>query len=136
MRKNKAYFILTDTTSGSYTDEEREQIMLENEWRDEVIRQNLKAEIAAFLASSEYRNARGFRKIYYKFKYGVLLDKQGQVNLPEHEIEALARCFLPDILAFFESEEGKAEFKTWKIKRDESLKLNQSGKAQDEKKVG
>ena len=27
-------------------------------------------------------------------------------NIPDHEIEKLARCFLPDIIAFFESEEG------------------------------
>ncbi len=28
-------------------------------------------------------------------------------HIPEDEIEALPKCFLPDILDFFESEEGK-----------------------------
>ena len=42
-------------------------------------------------------------------------------HIPEDEIEALAKCFLPDILDFFESEEGRQEFEQWKreqIKKD------------------
>ena len=31
-----------------------------------------------------------------------------------HAIERVARCILPDILAYFESEEGQQEFKEWK----------------------
>lgn len=37
-----------------------------------------------------------------------------QSGLPRHELEALARCLLPDILAFFESDEGRREFEEWK----------------------
>ena len=33
---------------------------------------------------------------------------------PQHKIEASARCLLPDILAFYESEEGQREFAEWK----------------------
>lgn len=29
-------------------------------------------------------------------------------------IEKVARCLLPDILAFFESKEGQKEFEEWK----------------------
>ncbi len=39
-------------------------------------------------------------------------------NIPQHEIEKLARCFLPDILAFYESEEGQREFAVWKAQRE------------------
>ena len=35
-------------------------------------------------------------------------------NIPKYELEALARCFLPDIQAFFESEEGRREYEAWK----------------------
>lgn len=31
-------------------------------------------------------------------------------GIPLHQIEAIARCILPDILAFYESEEGQREF--------------------------
>ena len=39
--------------------------------------------------------------------------------ISEDEIEALAKCFLPDILDFFESEEGRQEFEKWKREQSE-----------------
>ena len=39
-------------------------------------------------------------------------------GIPQHEIENIARILLPDILAFYESEEGQREFAEWKAKRD------------------
>ena len=38
-------------------------------------------------------------------------------GIPLHEVEALARILLPQIQAFFESEEGQEEFAEWKKKR-------------------
>lgn len=35
-------------------------------------------------------------------------------NIPEYQIEAIARCLMPDILAFYQSEEGQREFAEWK----------------------
>ena len=35
-----------------------------------------------------------------------------------HEVEALARVLLPEIQAFFESEEGQREYAGWKAKRE------------------
>ena len=35
-------------------------------------------------------------------------------DIPQYQIEAIARCILPDILAFYESEEGQREFSEWK----------------------
>ena len=37
-----------------------------------------------------------------------------KTNIPEHEIEKIARCLFPDILAFYNSKEGQKEFKEWK----------------------
>ena len=52
----------------------------------------------------------------------LLIEKEVKINLktdlPEHEIEALAKCFLPDILDYFNSEEGKREFEEWKKKQN------------------
>ena len=33
--------------------------------------------------------------------------------LTEHDLEAIARCLLPDIIALYESEEGQKEFAEW-----------------------
>ena len=34
-------------------------------------------------------------------------------TIPQHQIEAIARCILPDILTFYESAEGQKEFAEW-----------------------
>ena len=39
-------------------------------------------------------------------------------NIPPHKIEAIARCLLPDILAYYESEEGQRAFAEWKKQRE------------------
>ena len=38
-------------------------------------------------------------------------------GIPLHEVEALARVLLPEIQAFFESEEGQREFAEWKTQK-------------------
>lgn len=41
-----------------------------------------------------------------------------RIEIPQREIESLARCLLPEIISFFESEEGKREFEEWKQRQD------------------
>lgn len=47
-------------------------------------------------------------------------------GIPRHEIEALARCLLPEIQRFFESEDGKKEFAEWKRQQTENQKEKQA----------
>ena len=51
-------------------------------------------------------------------------------NIPEHEIEKIARCLFPDILAFYNSEEGQRKFKEW-LKETMKRPSSVSSKAQD-----
>lgn len=51
-------------------------------------------------------------------------------SIPEHEIEAIARCILPDILAFYESEDGQREFAEWKRQQEAFLQANKMNKAE------
>ena len=37
-------------------------------------------------------------------------------EIPTEAIETLARCLLPEIQKYFESEDGKREFEEWKLK--------------------
>ena len=39
-------------------------------------------------------------------------------GIPQHEIEHIAQCILPDIIALYESEEGQREFREWKARRE------------------
>ncbi len=44
------------------------------------------------------------------------LGKDG-FNPPKHEVDALARCILPAIQAYFNTEEGRSEFAEWMSSR-------------------
>lgn len=43
-------------------------------------------------------------------------------TIPQREIEIIARCIFPDILAFYQSEEGQREFAEWKAEQEEKNK--------------
>ena len=49
-------------------------------------------------------------------------------GIPQHELENIARVLLPDILAFYESEEGQREFAAWKAQRDADATDNKAEK--------
>lgn len=38
--------------------------------------------------------------------------------IPQYMLDSLARHFLPQIIAFFESEEGQREYEEWKKKKE------------------
>jgi len=44
------------------------------------------------------------------------------LHIPQQEIDALARCLLPDIIKFFESPEGQKEFEEWKAQQKNNKK--------------
>jgi hypothetical protein len=48
------------------------------------------------------------------------------VQIPDNAIEALARCLLPAIQSFFESEEGRREFAEWKSQQTEKLAVTEN----------
>lgn len=49
-------------------------------------------------------------------------------DVPDHAIEALARCALPLIQAYFESEEGQREFAAWKADEEKQKPRTQIDK--------
>ena len=53
-----------------------------------------------------------------------------RTTIPTKEIESLAKSFLPEILAFFETEEGNRQYEEW-LKEEET-----KGKAKKEIKFG
>lgn len=46
-------------------------------------------------------------------------------GIPKHELEILARHFLPQIQAFFQSEEGRQEYEAWQ-KEQAKLEANKA----------
>ncbi len=46
-------------------------------------------------------------------------------DIPQYQIEAIARCIMPDILTFYESEEGQREFAEWKARKGTELQKHE-----------
>ena len=49
-------------------------------------------------------------------------------GIPQREIEIIARCIFPDILAFYQSEEGQREFAEWKAQQAEKANKDSAPK--------
>lgn len=87
-------------------------------------------ECSADFAKEITKRLRPLWKDIYDYEYGgfwkrlririkaLLKNRRGECNVPKDVIESLAETFLPEIRAFFESEEGKKEFKKWKINNE------------------
>ena len=39
-------------------------------------------------------------------------------GIPQHIIESIARCIRPDIIAYYETEEGQRQFQEWKAMQE------------------
>ncbi len=79
-----------------------------------------------WLKQDAYRKAPLFKKIWMCLQY-IYWDIRGEKHMPEipaHLRMEMARCLLPDIIAFCESEKGKAEIAQWKA--DQEAKKEQS----------
>ena len=51
----------------------------------------------------------------------LLNDNRGECDIPDDLIKEIARCLVPDIIAFFETEEAKREFEAWKLEQEQKL---------------
>ena len=64
----------------------------------------------------EYERANVFRKIWLRIVQ-TLRNRSGSVGIPIHVLESIVDTMLPDIVAFFEMDEGKREFEEWMAER-------------------
>lgn len=54
----------------------------------------------------------------------ILSNKRASAQIPKHILDELARCFLPDILAFYETVEGHKEYDEWKRAQTQQTSQN------------
>ena len=64
-----------------------------------------------------FENGGFWKRFFVTFKY-VLRDKRAECGVPKSVLQAIVDDMMPDIRAFFESEEGKREFEAWKAERE------------------
>lgn len=70
-----------------------------------------------------YVHGNWFKRLVLRIQY-LLRDTHGEGHLPQipdHIRMEIARCLLPDIIAFCESEIGKKEFNSWKKQNKASV---------------
>ena len=54
----------------------------------------------------------------------LLRDKSASAKIPKCILDELVRCFLPDILAFYETAEGREEYEKWKLTQTQQTPQN------------
>ncbi len=64
-----------------------------------------------------YERGGFFTQAFLRLKYS-LRSKSGECGVPQSVLEAIVDDMMPDIRAFFESEEGMREFEEWKKTRE------------------
>lgn len=79
--------------------------------------------LATWFLQEEYIHAGWFKRFIWRLRF-AFRDTHGEGQLPQlppHIITEAARCLMPDIIAFYESEEGEKIFEEWKAKRLEEV---------------
>ena len=51
----------------------------------------------------------------------LLKDNHGECEIPDELLKEFARCLLPDIIKFLESDKGKEEFEKWNKRTHNNL---------------
>ena len=97
---------------------------------EEAERQKKEQEIlVTWFLREEYLNAGWFKRFLLRLEF-LFRDTRGESHLPKlppHIITEVARCLMPDIIAFYESEEGKKIFEEWKNRKQcTNYKANES----------
>ena len=63
-----------------------------------------------------YEHGGFWSRLRVEIKY-IFRDRRAECDVPKSVLQAIVDDMLPDIRAFFESEEGKCEFEEWKAKK-------------------
>ena len=72
--------------------------------------------LSTWFLREEYINAGWFKRLLLRIEF-VFCDTHGEghiPNIPNHIRMEIARCLLPDIIAYYESKQGQKEFEEWK----------------------
>ena len=75
-----------------------------------------------------YERGDSITRLWINLKY-LFRDKHGDCDVPRNVLEAIVDTMMPDIRAFFESEEGQREFEEWKKEREKKQEIIPADKA-------
>ena len=102
-------------------------------WREQqkkITEQRLQGELEKrelvehWFEQDAYINDTWLKRAWMRLQF-IFLDIKGEKHhskIPDYVIQEMARCVLPDLIAFYESEEGMAAFNQWKAEQDAKKK--------------
>lgn len=80
--------------------------------------------ITHWFEQDAYVNGSLLKRAWMRIQF-IFLDIKGEKHhskIPDYVIQEMARCLLPDLIAFYESEEGMAAFNQWKAEQEAKKK--------------
>ena len=114
--KDELQFLIKNA-SFAYSNMTEEELKLAAKSEDKVLAKMVARQIQPKL--EEMQNANPFKKAFLIFKYLILGNRTAKCTIPREALESFARTILPDIIAFFETEEGNRQYEEW-LKEEES----------------
>lgn len=98
-------------------------VISKTETKTRIIELYEKIKVTAIKIIDAMKNEINELKEFWEF---VKTDTTAECKIPTSVFDALARVLLPDITAFFESEEGKKEYAEY-VKATEEIKQKKAG---------
>ena len=75
-----------------------------------------------------YEHGGFWARLRVQIKY-IFRERRAECDVPKYVLQAIVDDMMPDIRAFFESEEGKREFEGWKEKRKKKTNKEQESRS-------
>ena len=114
--------VLITNASSVYANMSEAELKAASESKDKTLAKMVARNIQPKL--EEMQHAKPFKKAFLIFKYMVLGNRKAKCTIPDEALESFARVILPDIYAFFETEEGQREYEEWLKEEEAKEKAN------------
>jgi hypothetical protein len=108
--------ILVRNASSTLASMTEDQLKAAAESKDKLLAKMIARQIQPKL--EEMQNASGIKKAFLILKYYLFRSKSGECTIPDEALRSFVRTIMPDMIAFFESEEGRREYEEW-LKEEE-----------------
>ena len=108
--------LLIKNASFVYSNMSEMELKAAAESEDKILAKTVARQIQPKL--EEMQHANPFKKSFLILKYLVLGNRNAKCTIPREALASYVRTILPDIYAFFESEEGQKAYEEW-LKEEE-----------------
>ena len=113
--------VLITYASSVYANMTEAELKAVSESEDKTLAKMVAKQIQPKLEEMQYANP--FKKAFLIFKYVVLGNRNAKCTIPREALESFARTILPDIIAFFETEEGNRQYEEWLKEEEKKEKM-------------